>query len=107
MCMTLLPLGVSAQEHKDTANTQWYDESGNRVREEKLIAQLENRASVIMRAPACCMNPAIEIYYREEHLYERPLPSPCVYYKYRTTYCANCELVISDVYIGQYTHTHQ
>lgn len=107
MCITLLPLGVSAQEHEETANTQWYDEAGNRVEDEKLIAQLENRSSVITRGYVCCLNPSIETYYREEHLYEPPLPALCVYYKYKTKYCANCELVISDDYIGQYTHTHQ
>lgn len=90
-----------------STETMWFDDNGNSIDNAILISKLENGSTIMPVGYVCCTNQKIETYYREEHLYEMPLPSLCVYNKYRTTYCANCDLVISDVLIGSYTHTHQ
>lgn len=104
--MMLVPV-LATTENMTYKQTYWFDESGNMISDEQLIDKLENASVQMSRGYVCCKNQKLETYYNEDHMYQRPLPSLCVYYKYRIIYCAGCNVTLSNVKIGEYTHTHQ
>lgn len=87
-------------------STLWFSEDGERVADENLIYHLENGHPAVCRGAVCCDAMHKVTYISEEHTYSYPLPSTCIYDKFRIVYCTNCETVWSRTFIGQYTHTH-
>lgn len=104
--LLFVPVLAAAEETTHHHSVSWFDDNGNEITDTQLIDKLENAAHISARGYVCCKNQQLEYYNREEHMYQMPLPSFCLYYRYRMTYCAGCDLILSDVKTGQFTHTH-
>ena len=105
----IFPMFASASEISPSQNTYtlWFDVDDNPIIDAEKIEELNNLRNTNARAYVCCSNQRQRIYYYEEHFYDPPTPASCTYNRYREIFCDNCDKLLSDTFIGTYSHVHQ
>lgn len=117
---SILLLGCFFTKNVNTANAcelddettkkeiYWYDDEGKMIEDEELLSNLNKAQTVEQRGAFCCSPDTMHkvVTYTEEHTYVEPLPSWCVYDRFKIVVCDHCYAVWSRTYEGRFNHIH-